>query len=171
MSDQTPDTLNSGVKAAMLFEKAFKAKEFGYGDTVPREWLEEAMGWSVDGITTPSEQLALKGRWMSHVTSFKEHLLNRCKICLISIEHPPGYYILPPSKQTAWALSQYIKELGRASRRASEIADNTNIDALTAEEKRQAADDKALLRRLQTATRSAVAAQPEGMKALVSFQE
>lgn len=147
-----------GIKAAKAFEKAWGNKKFNYGDTIPRGWLEEEMGLGADGIATPSETALFRGHWMLAVGQFKSYLLHRLKIMVVSRNNPAGYYIVPPEDQTGLAVESFVRDVAKASRRSSEIAENTNLEALTAEQKRQASDDRALLRRLQQMTSSALVA-------------
>lgn len=149
----TPVKLTSdpGLHAVQEFRKAWEAGEFGYGSTIPKDWLETAMGLSDDGIVTPSDTAAFRGQWMRAVGTFRAVLLNDMKVLMVNGAEPGGYYLVRPEEQTAFAVQEFVHAVNRASRKSSEIADNTNLDVMSAEQRREVADQRALLRRMQNA--------------------
>jgi len=140
-----------GLRAAQEFRKAWAAGEFTYGATVPREWIENAMGLSDDGITTPDDTAVFRGQWMRAMGTFRSVLLTDLKVLVVNGSDPGGYYLVKPEEQTAFAVQEFVHHVNRASRRSTEIADNTNIEVLTSQQKKEAADQRALLRRMQNA--------------------
>lgn len=149
MSDLTK-VQDPGLKAAQAFRSAWEANEFRYGSTLPKDWLETAMGMSDDGISTPTEIAQFRGQWMRAMGTFRSFLLNEMKVLVVSGPDPAGYYLVRPEDQTAFAVQEFVTQVNRASKRSSEIADNTNLEVLSAEQKREAADQRALLRRMQS---------------------
>lgn len=145
-----PVFTNPGHRAASAFEVAWKAGEFAYGMVIPREWVEDAMGMSPDGILTPADTAIFRGQWMRAMSDMSRILLYNLKIHLVPHNNPPGYYILPPEDQTSYAVGEFVRGYMRVARRSWEVAENTNFDALTAEQKREASDHRATLRRLQS---------------------
>lgn len=144
-------TTDPGLRAAQEFRRAWAANEFTYGSTVPKEWIETAMGLSDDGITTPGDTAIFRGQWMRAMGTFRAVLLNDLKVLVVNGSDPGGYYLVRPEEQTGYAVQEFVHAVNRASRKSSEIADNTNLDVMSAEQKREAADQRALLRRMQNA--------------------
>lgn len=139
-----------GLAAYHKFRRAW-GKEFDYGQVIPKDWMETAMGLSGDDISTAAETSFFRGQWMRAMGVFRECLLNEMKILIISHSETGGYYIVRPEEQTDYAIRSFAGDVSKAIRKSSEIADNTNVDKLTSEQKREAADQKALLRRMQAA--------------------
>lgn len=152
MRQPVPQTMQDhGLVAARRFREAWEAGEWDYGQVIPRAWIEQAMGLSGDGIITPEETAIFRGQWMHAMAKFRSALLHDLKVLITTSSDPGGYYIVRPEEQTAYAVHEFSREINRASKRSSEIADNTNIDRMTAEQRREAADHRAVLRRMQTA--------------------
>ena len=93
-----------GLKAARAFRKSWDNKEFSYGMTIPKEWVETAMGMSDDDISTAEDRMTYRGQWMRAMSVFRSYLLNEMKILVVNGSDPAGYYLVRPEEQTEYAV-------------------------------------------------------------------
>lgn len=154
------EELDSNVELYPSWRQAlanFRDAGFTYGDTLPHAWLHEQFDCVAlaDPKITWEHAKKLQLRLLSQFEPFRETLLDQYQIDLQSIPGV-GYEIVPPADQTGRALKDTIKDINKALRKGLGRATNVNTSLLTAEQRREHADNLAslgMLRRLSKAPR------------------
>lgn len=121
------------------------------GNVLPHDWLEAHFGMAPleEGGTYTSAQFRDRQfEWLRNFDAFRAELLEEHLICLIS-EHGLGYRVVPPGEQTSIALQRFEREIKRSFRTAALRTKHVNLDALTAEERKENLDGIAKLSMLK----------------------
>lgn len=125
----------------------FRDAHFAFGDILPHAWLYEQ--FECTGLMEPNKitweqaqklQLKLLGQF----TPFREALLDQDQIDLQSVPGV-GYELVPPADQSRRAVKDTIRETEKALRKGVARATNVNTAQLTAEQRREHADNLARL--------------------------
>jgi len=110
-------------------------REFKYGDTIEKDWLEVAFGIDVPEVATRDDFERAKLKFFAMMVLFRGELLLSHKMALRSLGRG-RWQIVPPGEQHELALEQLWNDIERAFRRADEIIEHTRLDLLSADESR-----------------------------------
>ena len=150
------DDLDPGLELYPSWRQAlvrFREAGLKFGDILLHTWLYEQ--FECDALNNPREiswdqaqklQLKLLGQF----TPFREALLDQDQIDLQSVPGV-GYELVPPADQSRRAVKDTQKDVDKAMRKGVARATNVNTAMLTAEQRREHADNLArlgMLRRL-----------------------
>lgn len=131
--------------------KDFMAANIQPGYILPHEWLEAHFGMDPlqDGTAYTAAQFRQRQfEWLRNFEAFRSELLEEHQICLIS-EHTKGYRVVPPGEQTSIALRKFEQEIKRSFRVAALRTKHVQLDALTADERKENTDGIAKLSMLR----------------------
>lgn len=125
----------------------FRSAGYTYGDILPHSWLFEQ--FECEGLAEPSKITAeqynkLKLKLLGQFEPFRETLLEQDQIDLQSVPGV-GYELVPPSDQSGRALKDAYREISKAMRKGIARSSNVNTALLTAEQRREHADNLARL--------------------------
>lgn len=134
----------------------FRETGLTYGDTLLHTWLYEQFECTglLDPKITWQEAKKLQLKLLSQFTPFRETLLDEDQIDLQSVPGV-GYELVPPADQTGRALKDTINEVNKAVRKGVARATNVNTALLTAEQRREHADNLARLGMLRQMSKPA----------------
>lgn len=138
--------------------KDFMAAEVAPGYVLPHEWLEAHFGMEPlqeSAAYTAETFRRRQFEWLRNFEAFRSELLEEHQICLIS-EHGQGYRVVPPGEQTNVALRKFEQEIKRSFRVAALRTRHVQLDALTAEERKENIDGIAKLSMLRGMQRKAL---------------
>lgn len=138
--------------------KDFIAAEVAPGYVLPHEWIEAH--FDMEPLQDGTEYTAAQFRqrqfeWLRNFEAFRSELLEEHQICLIS-EYGQGYRVVPPGEQTNVALRKFEQEIKRSFRVAALRTKHVQLDALTAEERKENVDGIAKLSALAGMSRKAL---------------
>lgn len=124
----------------------FREGGFKAGDILPHTWLYEQ--FECEALNNPKitweEAQKLQLKLLSQFTPFREALLDQDQIDLQSVPGV-GYELVPPADQSRRAVKDALREYEKTSRKAIARATNVNTAQLTAEQRREHADNLARL--------------------------
>ena len=131
--------------------------EFGYGDQIPRAWLEDAFGieWPAQMSREEAQRISLE--FFASMDRFREALLHRHKRALRSNQRG-SWLIVQPGEQHLLALETAQRGIARAIEKAQEIIEETRVDLLSAQESAERARSQAKLGALKLLTRKHLSA-------------
>jgi hypothetical protein len=118
---------------------------YGYGDVVPHEELQEALG-----LPKPAGKVEVEDveRWrlalLSQMDALSTFLLEERSICL-RVVPGVGYQIVEPENQTAFAMKEGMRKVQGELRKMGRRLSHVNRTKLTAEQARENADALARL--------------------------
>lgn len=124
----------------------FREAGYAFGDILPKSWLYEQFecaGLNDPKITWEQAQ-KLQLRLLSQFTPFREALLDQDQIDLQSVPGV-GYELVPPADQSRRAVKDTLHDVQKAVRKGVARATNVNTALLTAEQRREHADNLARL--------------------------
>ena len=132
---------------------AFRDAGYKPGDILPHTWLYEQFECS--GLSDPSkitaeQYMKLRLKLLSQFEAFREALLEQDQIDLQSVPGV-GYEIVPPADQSGRAVRDTLRDIEKAVRKGGLRGTNVNTALLTAEQRREHADNLVrlgLLRRM-----------------------
>lgn len=130
----------------------FRDAGFSFGDILPHAWLYEQFECEAlnDPRITWEQAQKLQLKLLSQFQPFREALLDQDQIDLQSVPGV-GYELVPPADQSRRAVKDTMKDIEKAMRKGVARATNVNTALLTAEQRREHADNLArlgMLRRL-----------------------
>lgn len=121
------------------------------GAVLPHEWFEAHFAMeplSEGAFYTAGQFRSRQLEWLRNFEAFRSVLLEEHQICLIS-EYGQGYRIVPPNEQTSIALQKFEQEIKRSFRIAALRTKHVQLDALTAQERKENVDGIAKLSMLR----------------------
>jgi hypothetical protein len=146
MSDDIDDTnleLYPSWRQALV---RFREGGFSFGDILPHAWLYEQFECEAldDPKITWEQAQKFQLRLLSQFQPFREALLDQDQIDLQSVPGV-GYELVPPADQSRRAVKDTMKDIQKAMRKGVARATNVNTAMLTAEQRRDHADNLARL--------------------------
>ena len=138
-------------------------RDFGYGDLIKRDWLDQA--FEIEDIGEPSdyrnraELIAAVDQqrftFLQAMDRFRTELLNKYRKALRAVPGV-GYEIIEPPKQTDYAMERLRKQVGKAINDAQRHLVNINERLLDEEAAQHNAEQRAKLAQLATMSRSSL---------------
>lgn len=124
----------------------FRTAGFAFGDVVPHPWFYTRFDCEElnNSKITWEQAQKLQLRLLSQFTPFREALLEQDQIDLQSVPGV-GYELVAPSDQSRRAVKDTQREIEKAMRKGVARATNVNTALLTAEQRREHADNLARL--------------------------
>ena len=122
--------------------------DFAYGDIVTHAWLEERFGMPQLGDRqklTAADFSRRQFEWLQSIESFKDELLRRHDVCLVSVRGE-GYRWVPPSEQSKVAMDAFEKDAKRVFASAATRVRHVRTNELTDDQRRENADAVAKLK-------------------------
>lgn len=124
--------------------------EFGYGELIPREWLQVHLDMpDPAGKVSPDEYRDWAWRWLQRVESFKDCMLRDHKRLLVSVRGT-GYRIVRPQEQTGVAMERMASEVRRSMARAMSSLVHINEKMLAMEDAQRNSEARQKLAWLKT---------------------
>ena len=126
---------------------------FKAGDIVPHKWF-----YNVFGITAPAEcksvDEAQKAQfaYLTHIEGLKAALLEEHLVALRSARGV-GYEVVSPDEQTEWAMNEVRLELRKTFRNGNARLNNIQLDALSADKRKENIDARGRLAAIRSLTR------------------
>jgi hypothetical protein len=116
--------------------------EFGYGATIPREWLLGNLGIEVNkGPMTAEQHQADAFEMLRKVEGFRDAMLYEHKRLLVNVRGV-GYKIIEPPHQTDAAMRRLAVDLGKTISKTMAALVNINDAVLGIEDARENAEAK-----------------------------
>jgi hypothetical protein len=120
------------------------AEQFTFGDVVSKEWLLDAFGIRYPKTAAPAEIRRLDLAFLECFERFAATMLHEHRMALWS-KRNGIWMVLHPRDQAREAATRAVKEVRKAVRRGVDVAEHTNVDALSATEAAAHSDAQAKL--------------------------
>ena len=121
----------------------FDDDDLGHGDELTHNWLKHALQIPEPRTVKDAEQVSLIR--LQRVEAFKDYLLTKRQMALKSV-HGSGYYIVRPNQQARYAAETLAKGIHQATRKSVRILTWTDVNRLTAGERRRHVDTEVRIR-------------------------
>lgn len=128
------------------------ARDFGFGQTIPKEWLEREFGIEWPEQMSKSEAQRIGFKFFSAMHAFSNALLETHKMALCA-NNRGGWVVVRPGEQHLYAVDIMRRGIARAMERANEVIDNTRVDMLTIDEAAARLNAKAKIAQIASMSR------------------
>ena len=136
------DELDDGIELYPPWKEALSAfgrAGFTYGDTIPRQWFERALGMELLADNVPVLPAVYERQQFFFLQNFyplRDAILATHQMWLDSNQRG-GYLIVPPHEQAERAQEQLTKEVKSALRKGADRIRHTNVARLDDAQRRE----------------------------------